>query len=145
MPAQSSVIINDGAATPVAHTFTPNGVLSNGQNQTLHSVNGEWLDRSPGFAVGYNRLDEQFKEANGNGVRKVRFVLTLPVLETVSGGTDAGFAPKPTVGYTNTVVIEFWASDRSSAQDLLHLYAYGKNLAAHAHVKTTVESFERPW
>lgn len=138
MSAQASVIINDGAATPVAHTFLPKGTKS---------VEGKdiatWKDVSPTNAEGFLSMVEHHTPFNSNGMEKFRYVIDVPTLET-PGGTGP-FVPPPTRAYGGVIVIEVWAHKRATADELKNYAAYAKNFAGHAYFKAAIENREAAW
>lgn len=79
MPAASNIVINDGQATPVAHTFT----VITPQNGTNAA---EYRDLSEPIRERQRSILMTLFRAKGKSTRdKVRVVLTSPVLRT---GTD---------------------------------------------------------
>jgi len=77
MPAIAALTINDGAATPVAHTFSVSGTT--GSKAT-------WLDKVSGIPVGYSRLEHEVREAkSATGAHRVVVSFSLPTLATVDG------------------------------------------------------------
>jgi hypothetical protein len=141
MPAQSSITLNDAAATPVAHVFTPNGALARPDGKVI----AEWVDSSPGQKVGYWSLTEQYSPTNGNGIEKFRWVLQIPTLETLSNNTATGITPAPTKAFDGTVVIEVWMSERAVAQELAYYAKLMKELASSTFLKDSIENRSRPW
>lgn len=140
MPAQANIVINDGQGTPVAHTFVPDGALS----QPDGKVVAEWVDRSPTYKVGYWCIREQHSKPNGNGVEKMRFVIERPVLE-VPGSVVVGFNPAPQRAYLPAATIEYWLPERAASTDLADLAALVKNFTALAFVTSKVTNRERSW
>lgn len=140
MPAQSSIVVNDGQGTPVAHTFVPNGAIA----QPDRKVTAEWVDRSQGTEVGNWYIREQYSPPNGNGIAKMRFTIERPVLE-VLGSTVVGFNPAPTRAYLPMAVIEYLMPTRASAAELQDLAALVKNFTALTLVTDKVKNRERSW
>jgi hypothetical protein len=140
MSAQANVVINDGQATPVAHTFNPKGarVVPDGKDVAV------WKDQTPVNADGYLVLTEQHARPNQNGIEKFRWVIEIPTLETV-GTNDAGITPAPRRDYTTTAVIEVWASTRASQQELKDIAAYVKNFTALTYFSDAVTKREAAW
>lgn len=141
MPAQSSIVLDDGQTTPVAHTFVPNGALANPQGKVI----AEWVDRSVGQRVGYWSLVEQYSPPNGNKIEKWRFVLSRPTLETLSNNTSTGIDPAPTKAFDSTLVMEFWVHERASEAELDDLAALAIELASCTHVQNSIKNRERTW
>jgi len=141
MPAQSSITISDGAATPVAHVFTPDGALA----QPNGKVVAEWVDRSPGVKAGYWKITEQFSPSNPNGIEKQRFVIDRATLETLSNNTSTGVNPAPQKAYSTLGVIEVWYHDRSSEAERADIAALVKNFTATTFFTDKVKKAERSW
>lgn len=136
MPAIGNVVINDGATTPVAHTFAPAG-----QEGLVNS----YADRLSGIPVGYYTLDISLRKPSPKSLEKMylaTFRIRTPILEVTSPSTASGIQPAPTVGYNPICEIKFWLPERSSLQDRKNLRAYAKNLMADAVVTAVVESLE---
>lgn len=135
MPAQASLVINDGQGTPVAHTFVPNGAMQ----QPDKKVVSEWVDRSPDVKVGYFTIREQHAPSNSNSLEKIRWVITRPTTVTPSGTTA------PVAAYENTIVIEAWIHDRATAAETADMVAFAKNFTASAYFAAKVKTRERTW
>jgi len=71
MSARASVVINDRAATPVAHTFTPDGNDPNGVCVFTEKT---------GVPAGDSRFTAQLRNSNGKYRPSLR--LTVPVVQT---------------------------------------------------------------
>lgn len=137
MAAVGNIVINDGQGTPVAHTFSPTTV-------TTDVVS--YHDRSGGIVLGYPELTlGQKMPANGVGSIKQTLRVSVPTLETVTGSTGEGFAPKPTLAYKERAFVEVYHDPRSSLQERKNLNAYVKNALANAAWTTLVENFEMPY
>lgn len=136
MSAIANVVINDGQATPVAHTFAPVTIDAQGV--------AKWADRSNGISVGFPTLSYSLKSPSGNSKSyKLTAKATLPVLDVTSPSTSTGIQPAPTVGYTLIANMEFVLPERSSLQDRKNLLAYARNFLANAAVITAgVENYE---
>jgi hypothetical protein len=134
MPAIGNIVINDGAATPVAHTFSPVGV---------EGVVATHADRSAGIPVGYGNIAISLrKPASGSGVYKASIKILVPTLEQTSPSTATGIQPAPTVAYTTAMHLDFLLPARSSLQNRKDILAYAKNLLSHATVVSVVENLE---
>lgn len=134
MPAISSIVINDGATTPVAHTFAP--VSTDGSR-------AEFADRSGGIPIGYNSFMLSVRPPVKDGsVYKTTVSIMTPVLEAATGPNAQGFTPAPTLGYSLRANIEFLSSTRSTLQNRKDLLAYVKNCLSNALVVSAVQDFE---
>jgi hypothetical protein len=132
---QATITINDGAATPVAHSFTPVNVNSDGV--------AKYSDKSLGIAIGYPIVTLQPKESNKQSrSNKVLGKVALPVLEQVAGSTNTGFTPAPVVAYTLYFNFDFALPDRCTLQNRKDILAYAKNLLGNALVSSLVQDGE---
>lgn len=137
MPAIGNVVINDGATTPVAHTFAPAGISS--------SNTAFYADRSGGIPVGYYTLDISLRAPVSNSIEKMylaTFKIKTPILEQTSPSTATGIQPAPTVGYNPICEMKFWLPERSTLQNRKDLRAFAKNLLGDAVVTAVVENLE---
>lgn len=142
MPALASFAINDGAATPASHTFSPTDV-----KEGLAT----WHDRSGGIVIGYPKISTQLKfpssarqgeASKANRVCRVSAKVVLPVLEVTSPSTDTGIQPAPTKAYDVTCNMEFLLPERSTLQDRKHILAYVKNFLNTTLVTAVVQDLE---
>lgn len=139
MSAQAIITINDGATTPLAHTFDPKGAVVQPDKKGVAT----WRDQSGGSAVGFLTLTETHTPVNANGMEKFRYVIDVPTLETASSG--GSFAPPPTRAYGSIAVIEVWAHERASEQELKNIAAYVKNFTALSYFSNAVSKREKAW
>lgn len=131
MPTFDNIVINDGAASPVAHTFKPRredgGVF-------------KWQDVALGVALGFPTLTASIREPinkpNGKRVYRVTMKLNLPVLDPAVAGEppekalDLGF------------IGEFLIPEDALAAHRSDLHAYVYNALNHATVKALVKDLE---
>lgn len=126
MPAIAALSINDGASTPVAHTFAP--VSTNGSA-------ANWADRSPSISSGFRKISFEVLPPSGNRtVNKVTAGFMIPVVATV-GGVDT------VVRYSSAQVVLNIHPD-STLQERDDLLSYVKNFFADSTVTTAVENIE---
>lgn len=147
MPSLAPLVINDGLATPVAHTFGP---LRIDEKQVA-----TFLDRASGVGIGFSKLTFSLRSPNGNIVagavsdamkRVYKAVLTIdvPKLESTSAATGTGIPPAPTVAMVHAVRMEFLLPERGAIGDRNDLIAYCQNALSNASIKaalTTLEGF----
>jgi hypothetical protein len=136
MPAIGNVVINDGATTPLAHTYAPAGISG---------PIAYYADRSGGIPVGYFTLDISLRPPSPQSTEKMylaTFRIKTPILEQTSPSTATGIQPAPTVGYTPICEMKFWLPERSTLQNRKDLRAFAKNLLADAVVTAVVENLE---
>lgn len=143
MPAVSSIIINDGTATPVSHTFNPMGLSASGE-LTLEQTAP--VPANPLAAIRL-RVSAERKRANAmrlEELHKVRASVHQPFMETL-GTTDGGIMPPPTVAYYNTANIEILINRRSSAAQAKNLRVLTLNMLNHAALVALVDANELYW
>lgn len=131
MANQATITLNDGAATPVAHSFTPVNVNADGV--------AKYSDKSLGIAIGYPIVTLQAKESTKQ-FRSSRVIgkVVLPVLEQVAGSSNTGFTPAPVVAYPLYFNFDFTLPDRCTIQNRKDILAYAKNLLTNAIVSSLV-------
>jgi len=136
MPQAASIVIDDGAATPVAHTFTPLGKDEKGVF---------WFEQTtpaPANVLGAKRIGLSVsRPSNGNRLSgNARVVLSLwnPVLE-VLGTTSNGIVPPPTLAYQCTDRQTFDLPERSTKQERRDTRVLMKNLMGNALVISCVD------
>lgn len=117
--SRTTIVLNDGQATPVAHSFAP---AYSSPGVTL------WEDRSAGTYIGFRKLTMFLQRPNGNaqpGTRNIKLGLRVedPKLETV-GTSDSGITPPPTVSYRPFVEVNATLPERNVLQDRKDLLAY---------------------
>lgn len=126
MPAISSLVINDGATTPVAHTFSPAGI---------NNAHAYWADRSPATPAGYYKIDHNLENPNGNrSVYRVTIGFGVPTLASIDG--------VETVVRTNSAQVIYNLHPESTIQERKDLMAFVSNTLANAGIKTTVVDLE---
>ncbi len=139
MSAQAAIVINDGATTPVAHTFNPKGAKTQPDKKDV----ALWRDQSPTNAVGFLSITETHTPVNSNGMEKFRYVIDVPTLEQAASG--GSFVAPPTRAYGTIAVIEVWAHERASLQELKDIAAYVKNFTNNAYFTNTIQNRESAW
>jgi len=140
MPAIANVVINDGAATPVAHTLSPSTKDDKGV------VLFEQILPVPVNSLGAKRLTYSQRKIRDNrqqltGQTRVIFTLDNPTLETL-GTNAAGLPPPPTRAYVEDVRIEFTLADRSTKQERKDIRVLTANLLAHAMAVAAIDDLQ---
>lgn len=126
MPAIAALTVNDGLATPVAHTFSP---------VTTDGSMAKWADRSPSIPSGYRTISHEAVGPNGSRtVHKITMGYMCPVVVNVSGSDTV-------VRYSSAQVVLNIHPD-STLQERKDLLAYVANSLGLATVKTSVENIE---
>lgn len=139
----ASFNLPDAQATPVQHTFVPNGRDDKGVFW--------FIDRSPTNAIGYLKVSVEFKEpppaSAGIGSKdrtyRVRLGVHVPVLETLSNSTVTGITPSPTIAYVPRMFIESVVPERSTSTDRKTLRTMGFNLLGIPQIRAIIEDLDR--
>lgn len=80
MPAIATLTLNDGQATPAAHTFAVQGTTG---------LKATWLEKSAGVASGYIKLTDEYREAKSSDGANSRIIgIEFPTVATVNGVTS---------------------------------------------------------
>lgn len=138
MTAIAAIVLNDGAATPVAHTFGPVGRDPNGV--------ASWVDRSSGIPLGYPALTLSVRPpVKGGSTYKVQSKIVTPILEVTSPSTATGIQPAPTKAYDLIANLELTLPARSTLQERKNIFAYLKNWLAKAEAEAAATTFEPVW
>ncbi|DAD50120.1 TPA_asm: coat protein [ssRNA phage Gerhypos.1_43] len=126
MPAIAALTINDGAATPVAHTFSP---------VTTDGSSAAWADRSPSIASGFRTISHEVVGPNGNRtVNRITAGFKVPVVATIN-------TVDTVVRYSSAQIIWNIHPD-STLQERKDLHAYVTNYCGNASVKLSIENVE---
>jgi hypothetical protein len=134
MTAFADLTLNDGQATPVAHTF---------KARRIDGIIAKYQDISGGIAIGYPMVTISSREpVNGSENYKVSAKVILPVLETISGTSYAGIVASPTLAYNLTFTGEFILPSRSTLAVRKDILAYAKNLLSNAVVTAVVQDLD---
>lgn len=134
----ANIVINDGKASPLAHTFSPSNIVG-GTLAILH----ERL--ASGLAIGYPHISVSVKTAEGfDGVNRVSVALRVPQMEVLSGNSN-GYVQAPKVAYSDTVKVEFLLPGRSTAANRKDLRVMLTNLLANAIVVDSIENLAPPY
>lgn len=141
MSAITNIVINDGLATPVAHTFAP--AKTQADMALLE-------DRISGIYIGYNKLVMNLKRPSGdsnvaNRNLKLGVRIETPKMEVVSNSTISGIAPTATVAYRPFVEMNFVFPERCTLADRRDLLAYIRNFLSSPFLIDAVEKYELPY
>lgn len=133
MTAFASITINDGQATPVAHTFTA---------RRISDGIAKWQDISGGIALGFPTLTASLREpVKGSKIPTYRaeINLSVPKMETVNASTYNGITPAPTKAYEVVAKLTLLIPERSVSQDRKDIRAYMANALAQLDLKALIE------
>lgn len=126
MPAIANIAINDGKASPVTHTFSP---------QTTDGSLAELLNRSSTIQSGMEQLHiEYVKPRSANAAHQYKVKLVRPVVAQVNG--------LDTVVRKSTTTVQFNFSSDSTAAERKDEVALIKNLLTNATFAAAVENLE---
>lgn len=135
MSAIAALTLNDGATTPVAHTFNPVSIDSVGV--------AKWADRVGGIALGFPMVSFALRSPSKTSRNyKLTAKVWTPILEVTSPSTATGIQPAPTKAYDILATIEIVLPERSTVAERKNLIAYLKNFLANAVITSAVENLE---
>lgn len=121
MPQAANIVINDGASTPVAHTFVPSKV-----SDLTTSFFG------PGTTLaGREKITIVRREATATVAGKVSIKLETPVERVVDGAT--------VVDYVDAGFLEFVVNPKSVKQHRKDLRVLASNLLLNASVAACID------
>lgn len=102
MSARTNLVINDRAATPVAHTYTPDGSDANG----VHS-----FSEKTSVPAGNPRFTASLARSNGKYRPKLRLSIPVVQTQTINGISN------PVVVRTAYVEVAFTFDEKSTDQE----------------------------
>jgi hypothetical protein len=137
MPAFAAFSINDGAASPASHTFSPISA-ENGLFVWQEQVGGipllyktVWFKRTRASAAGAGT------KSSADRSDKVEVSISIPTPETL-GTNDAGYTPPPTIACMDRYNGKFVQPERSTEATRKDVQAFASNLYAHATFKAAI-------
>lgn len=131
MAVMASITINDGATTPVAHTFNP-----------VSDSPPEWADTDTAKLYKHlqNRLTVSSKRVlNANGVNRVKLALSLPT------GGDGVTVPSNEVSRYSNVVVDFYLPAKGTKQERKDLRTLLLNALQNAQIIDVVDELNSAW
>jgi hypothetical protein len=121
-----AITINDGAATPVAKTFSPERVAPDLTTFT---------ERSSGVAAGFIRLGVGFSPASTKrSTNRVSINMDYPVLSTVNGVS--------TVAYIGRFQGTFVVPDVMTAAERANMAAFVTNALANTQIRGVIKDLD---
>lgn len=134
MGAIANIVLADGQATPVNHTFEAVRVDSEGV--------ARYADKVSGIPVGFSLISQSLKEpTKASPNYKAVFKFAVPTLEVTSPSTATGIQPAPTVAYTHYVTISATLPGRGTTANRKDVKAFVKNFVNSAQFTDTIENF----
>lgn len=135
MPSNANIVINDGASTPVAHTFKPLSVVAN--LATFREAT------STGVPVGNAVLTYSVKApTSAAGAYTVQLKLTQPKVITV---TDTSGKTVTTVDHTDLFDASFKVSATSTAAERKNIRVLASNALVNAVLAQAMDDLESFW
>ncbi len=127
----ANIVINDGQATPVAHTFAPNGNSGTEAN---------YVDRANGISIGFPSLKTTLAVAGRNQpLNKIRVKLVVPRLEQIAGNTAQGYTPAPRLSHVLSFDGTFIFHERATEQERKDVRTLLTNLFGHAQMVDLID------
>lgn len=136
MAQVAPIVVADGAATPVNHTFSPVATSPD----TFYR---EGISSLP--LVGQGTLTIVNRSQANAKLQRVRVKLELPALETIAGNNAAGYTAAPAVAYTNTVMVEFLLPARGTVQQRKDLRVMLSNALKDAQIVDAIDNLNIPY
>lgn len=135
MPANAAIAIQDGAATPVTHTFSPTKIDANGI--------ATFEERVSGVPIGYPTITWSVRApTKGSSTYKVTGKLTQPKVIDV---TDTSGKTVKSVDYVNLATIDLVVSNKSTKQERKDLRVLAANALNNALLVTSADDLESFW
>jgi len=126
MPAIAALVINDGLASPGAHTFSP---------VTTDGSTAKWADRSPSIPAGFRTISFEVSPPSGNRVtNKLQAGFNNPTVATVDSVDK--------VVRNSSAQVTLNIHPESTLQERKDLLAYVYNFFGNATVKASVNDIE---
>jgi hypothetical protein len=110
MSTQANIIAFDGAATPVSHTFVPDGA----SKDVVDGYTAEWSEKSLTLPSNANIRIRQAKKLLKSGAYRTATIVVVPVMETISNQNSAGYTAMPKVAFEETGQYVQFSSPRSN-------------------------------
>lgn len=142
MPQAGPVVINDGATTPVAHTFTPIGYDNNRvlwfEQTSPTPVNGI-ASKKFGYKMQRGIVESASKSLTSKS--NVSVTLYAPTQETVANNS-AGIVPPPQEAYREVGRFNFELAERSTKQERKDTRVLLANLLMHAMFVSSIDDLQ---
>lgn len=140
MPQIGNIVINDGASTPVQHTFVPIGKDANGVFWWEQSTPAP---TTPVEAkkISYSQTRVMGSSRQVTGIGRCVYSLWVPTAETL-GNNSAGITPPPTLAYEEKARIQFDLAERSTKQQRKDTRVLALNLLGSAMAVANVDDLQ---
>lgn len=130
MASIANIVIADGKATPLNHTYVP---IQDGPESILRTQDSTLP------LIGQEVIKVKVGAVNVN-VNKTELSIDLPALETATAANSSGYTAAPKVAYTNRVVVSFMLPTRGTAGQRTDLRVLLKNLLTNAIVIDAIDN-----
>jgi len=135
MPQNTTIAIQDGAATPVTHTFNPQSIDANGV--------ASYKERTSGVPIGQPQLTLGVRAPTGNGATyKVTGRLTMPKVVTT---TDSSGKAVTSVDYAPLGTFEFVLPVKADKIDRTNFRVLLSNALKNPVVVSMIDDLESVW
>lgn len=94
MPAQTTITAVDGKATPLTHTFTVMGAVSN-----AGEIIATWINRAASTLTGGAEQLKSYFKTKADGACSIRIATVIPITEVVGGVSIVTRVLKATTTY----------------------------------------------
>lgn len=136
MPQNAPIVINDGADTPVSHTFNPMKLDGNSALYRENGLAGVPTNGQPTVMLSLKQVGQTY-QAN--------IASQVPVMEQASGGNASGYIAAPRVAYYSMLNTKCNLPERgTSTERQVHLGLH-VNLLQNDLVESLVQSLEQPY
>lgn len=126
MAQAAAIVLNDGQATPVATTFSPESV-----SPGLSS----FADRSAGIALGFRRIKVSTLFVGGKSrVNRAKVTIEIPTTAVVNGVA--------TVAHTLRAGVDIIIPDGATVAQRYDLYAFLRNGLAHTLIQGALRDLD---
>lgn len=128
----TTLSLNDGQSTPVAHSFSP---ASNGADGVCR-----WQDRehNDGISLGFSTVTYSVREpVKAGGVTRVKLTVSVPKLDTT--------ATVPSLIGVGQASMEFIFPGAYTLQDRKNLHAFARNVTGSTALGENIVEMQRPY
>lgn len=120
------IVINNGAATPVAKSFAP---------EQVSPALATFTERTSASSAGFKRLGVSFSPASGKrATNRINVSLDLPVVATVDGVSKVQYIGR----FTGTFILP----DMMTGDERADLHAFVANSLNHAQIKGVIKDLD---
>lgn len=143
MPALANIVINDGASTPVAHTFAPSYRDASTGVFWFEQITPVPSNPLAAKRIGYKQTRGGSTDKNGalTSSSKASYTLHVPTLETL-GTNDNGITPPPTLAYKEIARCEFELPERGAKQERKDTRVLMQNFLAAAMAISNIDDLQ---